>query len=355
MVYGVVAEFNPFHNGHKYQLDMINKLNPSIKIALISGSYVQRGELSILSLADKVKIALDMGYDVVAQIPDIYSIQNAEIYCSFSTRILEELGADFQVFGAETDKVEDIYKLIELVDSIDIKEYLEKGYSYNKSISLALADMSKLYTSNNILAMEYLKAIRKYGLNIRPVIIKRQHTGYNDENIVKEFASASKIRQLIANNEDFKHLLPYNHEPKYIYNYEDKMFSLFKYIFLTRNNKNIYDMSVDIHNVIKNKLRISNNYTDFITNISKRNISISRIKRLILNTLLNIQKEDIQKDEEIKNIKILGINEKGAKYIKNIKKACVDYSKYEYDKKEFLILKDYLIGDEKFKKLIYRK
>ena len=355
MVYGVVAEFNPFHNGHKYQLDMINKLNPSIKIALISGSYVQRGELSVISLSDKVKISLDMGYDVVAQIPNIYSIQNAEIYCSFSTRILEELGVDIQVFGAETDKIEDIYTLAKLIDTIDIKKYLEKGYSYNKSISLALADMSKLYTSNNILAMEYLKAIRKYGLNIKPLIVKRQYTSYNDDNIIKEFSSASKIRHLIANDEDFKYLVPYDYDLKYIYNYEDKMFSLFKYIFLTRDNNNIYDMSIDMNNIIKNKLNISSNYTTFIKNISKRNISISRVKRLILNTLLNIQKGDIQKDEEIKNIKILGINEKGAKHIKNIKKACVDYSKYEYDEKEFSMLKEYLIGDKRLKKIIYRK
>ncbi|WP_068267749.1 nucleotidyltransferase family protein [Caviibacter abscessus] len=353
MICGVVAEFNPFHNGHKYQLDEINKLNPDIKIALISGDFVQRGELSILSTYDKTRIALEMGYDIVAAIPDKYSIQNAEIYCSFAVKILNELGVDYQIFGVESNDISDIYALIETVENVDIKPYLKQGYSYNKSISLALGDKSYLYTSNNILAMEYIKAIKKYNLNIKPLSIKRINTDYNDQIIRSNFASASKIRELIKSNESFEYLVPYKHKLNYIHSYEEKLFSLFKYIFLTRNNDNIYDMTKEIYNIIKNKLKISNNYFDFINNINCRNVSKTRIKRLMLNVILNIKDFDINKEDEIKEIKILGLNKKGGKYIKNIEKAYVDYSQFKESEEGFLLLKEYLFESKKFNKLIY--
>lgn len=353
MICGVVAEFNPFHNGHKYQLDEIDKLNPDIKIALISGEFVQRGELSILSTYDKTKIALEMGYDIVALIPEIYSIQNAEIYCSFAVRILNELGVNYQVFGTETDNISDIYELIESVENIDIKSYLKQGYNYNKSISLALGDKSKLYTSNNILAMEYIKAIKKYNLDIKPYAIKRFNSNYNDNIIKDNFASASKIREMIKKNENFKHLIPYTNNVNYIHSYEEKLFSLFKYIFLTRNNHDIYDMTNDIYNIIRNKLKISNSYFEFIYNIGCKNISKTRIKRLMLNVVLNIKACDIDKESEITEIKILGINKKGGKHIKNISKAYVDYSKLKNNKQEFSLLKDYLFEGKKFNKLVY--
>lgn len=137
MKVGVVAEFNPFHNGHQYQIDKINEINPSVKIAVISGNFVQRGELSILNKFEKASIAIENGYDLVVELPCYYSIQNAEVFGIFSTKILEKLGVEIQVFGVENDDLKTFVEVIELQKtetySLKLKELQKKGFSYTSS------------------------------------------------------------------------------------------------------------------------------------------------------------------------------------------------------------------------------
>lgn len=334
MVAGVVAEFNPFHYGHKYQVD---KIKADIKIAVISPDFVQRGEVSILNQKDKTEIALEMGYDIVVGIPTKYAIQNAEIFCNYSTRLLEELGADYQVFGAETDKIEDIYLMMDKLEKSILKDHLKSGFSYNKSCEKALGDLSYLYTSNNILAMEYLRTIRNYDLNIKPYIIKRKLVNYNEEKICSNISSATNIRKMIKNGQNVEKYLPFSKKYQYNLNYENKLYTLFKFLILTRKFENIFDLKEDIFNKMLKVVKKTNDYFEFLKLMSSRNISINRVKRLMLNIILEIKKEDISKNSEIKQIKILGINEKGAKYIKNRDKICVNF-------------KD-LIEEDKFKQL----
>ncbi|WP_067141947.1 nucleotidyltransferase family protein [Oceanivirga salmonicida] len=344
MIVGVVAEFNPFHNGHKYQLDEINKrINPDLKIALISSDFVQRGELSILNVLDRTNIALDMGYDIVVEIPPYISFQNAEIYCSYSTRILSKLSVDIQVFGAETSNISEIIKMSELLVDDKIVEYTSKGYSYNKACSMVLKG-TDLYKSNNILAMEYIRAIKGYNLDIKPYIIERKNVDYNDSDIVSGIASATRIREMIKNKEDISSLVPYNAKYSYVMGYEEKLFSLFKYIALTKNIDNIYDMTQDLKNYILKRLKIVYNYNDFINEMASRHISINRIKRLMLNVVLDISKEymDNIKKSEISEIKILGINQKGSKYVKNLDFAKVNFKDINENIK-YKLLYEYLV------------
>lgn len=348
-VVGVVAEFNPFHYGHKYQLDNIDA---DIKIAVISPDFVQRADASILNQKDKAEIALKMGYDIVVSIPTKYAIQNAEVFCTYACRILEELKVDEQVFGAETDDIDKIYEMMDILEKSVLQDHLKSGYSYNKSCFLALGNLSYLYTSNNILAMEYLRAIKKYKLHFKPNIIKRKDVGYNSINIVGNITSATNIRDMIYKNMDVKDYIPYNTRYNYNINYEEKLYSLFKYIILSRDITNIYDLSIELLNKIKKEINVAKDYYQFLKLMSSKNISINRVKRCMLNIILDIKKEDINKEEEIEYIKVIGINKKGAKYIKNIKKAVVNF-KYIKDEKKYRALYNYLFPEYYFANTIY--
>ncbi|VWL84767.1 nucleotidyltransferase family protein [Oceanivirga miroungae] len=354
-VIGVVAEFNPFHNGHKYQVEMIKKLyNPDILIALISNNFVQRAELSILNEEDKVNIALSMGYDIVIEIPPQISIQNAEVYCENSVRILDKIGCNIQVFGAETEDINILDDLIDKLKDEDIKKYTSLGHSYNKACFMVLEKygLSKYYTSNNILALEYIRAKKKYNLDLSQKIIKRVASGYNDETISNNISSATNIRNLIKNGKNYENLVPYKSSKlTYILEKEDMIFDLFKYIFLRGDIDSIYDLSDELKNYISNRIRKAKNYEEFLEISKNRNISINRIKRIMLNVILNIKDVSVK---EIEYIKVLGINKKGAKYIKNLDFCYVNYKHIKEDVKyeEFL---NYLKVKKTLRNSIYRE
>ena len=202
---GIVAEYNPFHNGHLYQIRKIKEIfgEDVLIVAVISGDFVQRGEISFLDKWEKTQLSLGCGVDLVVELPLYYSIQNAEIFSRMATKILDYLGIDIQVFGAEEGNVEVLQKVLELQKSQDYKdklmEYMKKGNSYSTSQRLALKEynLDGIVKSNNILALEYMREIENSNLKIKPYIIKREISEYNEEKVSEdreEFASASFLR-----------------------------------------------------------------------------------------------------------------------------------------------------------------
>ena len=202
---GIVAEYNPFHNGHLYQIRKIKEIfgEDVLIVVVISGDFVQRGEISFLDKWEKTHVSLGCGVDLVVELPLYYSIQNAEIFSRMATKILDYLGIDIQVFGAEEENVEVLQKVLELQKRQDYKdklmEYMKKGNSYSTSQRLALKEynLDGIVKSNNILALEYMREIENSNLKIKPYIIKREISEYNEENVSEdreEFASASFLR-----------------------------------------------------------------------------------------------------------------------------------------------------------------
>ena len=202
---GIVAEYNPFHNGHLYQIRKIKEIfgEDVLIVVVISGDFVQRGEISFLDKWEKTHVSLGCGVDLVVELPLYYSIQNAEIFSRMATKILDYLGIDIQVFGAEEENVEVLQKVLELQKRQDYKdklmEYMKKGNSYSTSQRLALKEynLDGIVKSNNILALEYMREIENSNLKIKPYIIKREISEYNEEKVSKdreEFASASFLR-----------------------------------------------------------------------------------------------------------------------------------------------------------------
>ena len=202
---GIVAEYNPFHNGHLYQIRKIKEIfgENVLVVVVISGDFVQRGEISFLDKWEKTDVNLEYGVDLVVELPIYYSIQNAEIFSGMATKILDYLGIDIQVFGAEEENIEVLQKVLELQKRQDYKdklmEYMKKGNSYSTSQRLALKeyDLDGIVKSNNILALEYMREIENGNLKIKPYIIKREISEYNEEKVSEdreEFASASFLR-----------------------------------------------------------------------------------------------------------------------------------------------------------------
>ena len=202
---GIIAEYNPFHNGHLYQIRKIKEIfgEDVLIVVVISGDFVQRGEISLLDKWEKTHVSLGCGVDLVVELPLYYSIQNAEIFSRMATKILDYLGIDIQVFGAEEENIEVLQKVLELQKRQDYKdklmEYMKKGNSYSTSQRLALKEynLDGIVKSNNILALEYMREIENSNLKIKPYIIKREISEYNEEKVSEdreEFASASFLR-----------------------------------------------------------------------------------------------------------------------------------------------------------------
>ncbi|MGL5963958.1 MAG: nucleotidyltransferase family protein, partial [Fusobacteriaceae bacterium] len=162
---GVVVEYNPFHNGHKYHLEKAKEATEAdIVIAVMSGDFTQRGEVACIDRFKRAEMALLNGVDLIAELPIFYSSQSAEIFAKGAMNILSELGVDFVVFGSESGEIENIEKIAELEESDEFKSYLElymkKGDSYPTSYSNALKDLgfNQSIKSNDILGIEYVKS-----------------------------------------------------------------------------------------------------------------------------------------------------------------------------------------------------
>ena len=215
MVLGIIAEYNPFHNGHLYHLLKSKELTKDdYCIAIIGGNFTQRGEASLIDKWTKAEMALANGVDLVLELPTLYSISSAENFAEGAIKILSSLKVvDNLSFGAESCELN---KLNVIANTLykEPKEYkniltqeLDKGLSFPKARENALLkflnDQSYsiiLNEPNNILAIEYLKALKKYKSNINPVLIPRKNSGHLTLEYTGQITSATAIRNMIRSN-----------------------------------------------------------------------------------------------------------------------------------------------------------
>jgi len=349
---GIVAEYNPFHNGHLYQIEEIKKRmgkDNTLIVAVVSGDFVQRGEFSYSDKWQKTEMALNHGVDIVVELPLYYSVQNAEIFSRMSTKILDYMELDFQVFGAEEEDIKVLDRIIELQEREEYKknlmELMKKGNSYSTSQKLALSEYGygNAVKSNNILALEYMRTMKRENLRIKPYIIKREISDYNEIEIEEErksIASATFIREeMLKNSGNPENIRKFISEKTYeilerVYisdrtddgqlewkNLKNSMFKFLKYKLLMETKKEIikiYDVNDEIYARIYRGVSKSNAYEVFLKEVKSRNFSIKRIERIVLNILLNVTKKSV--DFKLDYIRILGFNQKGQEYLKQLKK-----------------------------------
>ena len=358
---GIVAEYNPFHNGHLYQIKKIKEIfgRDIFLVVIISGD-------SFLNKWEKTEIALENGVDLVVELPLYCSVQNAEIFSRTATEILDYLEVDMQVFGAEEENIQKLEEVIKLQSKQSYKkkltDFIKSGNSYSTSQKLVLNEYGyeNIVKSNNILGLEYIRAIKKRKLKIKPYAIKREVSQYNEEKIEKNridnMASASFIRKEIEENnfEKIKRFVPENtyeilkekvkeRKEKGINDaiLKNDIFKMVKYKFLTYSKKEIikiYDTTEEIYVRIYNRLKESSSYNEFVKNVKSRNFSTKRIERIIMNIFLNVTLKSA--DFKVDYVRVLGFNSKGREYLKNMK------DKFGNQKKIFVNWKD-IEKDEK--------
>ena len=326
-VIGIIAEYNPFHNGHLYQINKIKEIYPeSIIIGVVSSSFTQRGDISILNKWDKTKIALDNGLDLVIELPFVYATQSSDIFAKGALSILNKLKIDTLVFGTETDNITKLKEIANIqINNKDydnlVKKYLDTGLNYPTALNKALEDLSnyKVNTPNDLLALSYIKEIIKNNYNIEVMNIKRT-TSYHGKEIKNNITSASNIRKLYLNGKNILKLIPYNED--ILYKVEiNNLFNYLKYkILMEESNINKYQ-TVDegIENRILKGIKNSNNYEELIQNIKTKRYTYNKISRMFLHILTNFTKEEAS-IINIDYIRLLGFSLKGKKYLNKIKK-----------------------------------
>lgn len=326
-IIGIVAEYNPFHNGHLYQIQKIKEKYPdSILVAVVSSTFTQRGTVSILNKWTKTKIALDNHIDIVIELPFVYATQSSDIFAKGAVALLNKLKVTRIIFGTERDN------LNELSLSADIqlnnkeyhklvKLYLSKGLNYPTATNKALEDLTGqvVTTPNDLLALSYIKEIKSNNYQIKYENIKRT-SSYHGTEINNNITSASNIRKLYQENKDIDNLIPYSKEQLYKVDM-NKFLPLLKYqIFLNQDNLNKYQ-TVDegIEGRIIKYITKSSTYEELINNIKTKRYTYNKISRMLLHILISFTKEEAQ-NINIDYIRLLGFSPNGKHYLNKIKK-----------------------------------
>lgn len=375
-VVGIIAEYNPFHFGHKYHLDLAKKTsNSQYSIAVISGSFVQRGEPSLVDKWTKTKMAIDNGVDLVIELPFIFATQSAELFAYGAVSLLDKLNVvDFLAFGSEMDDINILYTIAEVLAKEpsfykeNLKKYLEQGSSYPVACTKALQDffikykheevnefiVEKVLTSpNSILSIEYLKSLIKLNSSIKPISIKRIGSQYSEVELNHRVASATAIRKKILKSNNLDHIKDYMPHESYInllsyldkyksfnslYNYDQLIHYLLK-IGDSKKISNIINIETGLDNRFIDKSNQYNDIDNLIQSISTKRYTKSRIKRILIHLMMSLDKNTFNKLQvnHPSYVRILGSNEKGFQIINQIKKKSEipiivkysDYNKYK--------------------------
>lgn len=296
---GIIAEYNPFHNGHIYQINWIKTNFPNSEIVVImSGKYVQRGEIAIAPFESRKMHVLNYGVKEVHELPQEYAIQAAHIFAEGAILFASKLNIDAIVFGSETNDVELFYKVANAIYQDEEQYYtllrknLKGGISFPKANQLTLEQIvgSSFVLPNDILGLEYVKAIVKNKLPIRAICLERT-IPFHGEVPKDNIASATFIRSLIqTNDESYKKYTPMNFEDLEIDRIENYYSEFQEKI---KNNSaeelsKIKLVSEGIENLFKKHIHLPT-YDEFVEATTSKRYTSSRIKRIILHVLLDIR------------------------------------------------------------------
>lgn len=330
----VIAEYNPFHCGHEYQIEVYRKhYNPDLVIALMSGHFVQRGEPAIIDKWSRAKMALHSGIDLVIELPVINVLQSADYFGMAGVQLATTLGASDLFCGVESGEAPDYLKLAkqweDALKNSDRTSHYELSLSEWAETFLPEHFRTILNGSNNILAFSYAKAILEQSGALNLVTIKRSGRDYNDLAFATgEFASGTAIRRALKSGQlptDLHKQLPemsihqLSQQDQWI-DWES-LWPFLKYRLLTENIEslqNIFQMEGGLESRLIRAAVSSYSASDFFSKIKTKRYSLSRLKRLCLYVLLQITKEVVHDSRQREApIRILGFTENGRKYLSN--------------------------------------
>ena len=352
-ILGIVAEYNPFHSGHLYQINKAKSICAADYVVVImSGHFTQRGEAAIYDPYLRTEMALKAGVDAVYEMPAAFSTASAADFAFYAVTFLTLLNVDYISFGVEDATLDELENLADILLNESegfknlIKEKLSKGYTYPLARKDAFLNELKnfknfdetrikslLSTPNNILGLEYVYTIKKIGSHLRPVLIKRKGSDYHDKSIAynKEHSSATALRKYLSLHSELKELesslMPSSIEVI------KKSKPLFADDFRGSISRKLYDLlyndvDLSIYSDISPNLsdriyRLNKNYSDYeamVASIKSKDYTFTRISRALCHILLNIKKSDtdIYKNN-IKYSKLLGFRRSSGNLLKLIK------------------------------------
>ncbi len=347
-VLGIIAEYNPFHNGHKYHIEESKKITGcDYVVAVMSGNFTQQGNIAIYDKFTRAKLAIENGVDLVIELPTIFANSSAEYFSRESIKLLNSLNiVDAISFGAECNNIEILQYISNVIIqneydiSKKIKETLKNGnISAAKAREEVLKELFKNDTSlvaeisksNNILAIEYLKALKKLRSNIKPYLIKRMIANHSEITLQKgTFSSATSIRKSIKGKkiEVLKNQVPSNTYEvicKKNPTFSDMLFNILRYKITSmplQNLKEIFEIGEGLENKIKKEITTSKSYDEFISKIKSKRYVESKIRRILVNILLDITGVDFLALSKLipTYVHVLAVSENGKKILSRISK-----------------------------------
>ena len=326
----VIAEYNIFHNGHKYLIDCMRK-ECSAVVAIMSGNMVQRGDVAITDKWTRAKMALLNGVDLVIELPSVYALNTAQKFAFGAVNILNSLNIiDELYFGSEDGDTAKLIHAAELLEneppeiSEKIKALLDSGLNYPTARQMAYENLLSdiLKTPNNILAIEYIRSLMQLNSSITPKTTERTGTGYHDLHAEDNIASASAIRNMIKSGENYSEYIPLNICTDFI-QYDLK--NIDNIILHTLRNadveyiKNINDVSEGLENRIKKLSYDYGTVQSLIDNIKTKRYTRTRINRIVLSCVLGLTKDLCAKTPSY--VRVLGMNKTGMSLLNRIKDA----------------------------------
>ena len=346
-VIGIIAEYNPFHNGHIYQIKKIKENYPnSIIIVCTSSSFTQRGELSILNKWEKTKVSLLNGVDIVIELPYVYSTQSSDTFAKYGVSLLEKFHINYLCFGSESN---DTTKLLDAaktqINNIEfdnkVKFYMKEGYNYPTSLNNALKELINydIKEPNDLLAISYIKEIINNNYNIEVFNIKRTNS-YHDLSLDNKIVSASNIRNKLLENKNIKDKVPKEtYEILKNKSLENKYFEFLKYKIISETDLEKYvDVDEGLNVRIKKYINKSKSLDELIMNIKTKRYTYNRISRMLNHILCSFTKEENDKIKKLEYIRILGFNENGRTYLNEIKDSIELPILNKYDTKKYKAL-----------------
>ncbi len=340
-VAAIICEYNPFHKGHKHQLDEVRRIlgDDTAIIALMSGNYVQRGDVALFNKSARASAAINCGADLVLELPPLCAVQSAELFAMGGVSILNALNfADCLAFGAESCDLPLIESIAELFCnepegfSQKLSELCDTGLSFPTARARVIEELlgkpaaELLKEPNNILAVEYCRALKALKSTIKPLLIQRTGAMHHDTDASCGIASATHIRNLFAENKQ-------NEAFSYMPDFCRKAFGNEKIHSLKSMNKaiigeiikaspenlkNISDVGEGLENRIKEKARVACNVEELADLVKTKRYTHSRIRRIILSSYLGITQND--RCFTPSYVRILDHNEKGQALIRKAKK-----------------------------------
>ena len=332
-IIAIICEYNPFHKGHKYQIDKIKEKYPNATvISIMSGNATQRGEVALFDKYSRARSAVLCGADCVLELPYPFCSANAEVFASAGVFLAHMLGATHLCFGTESGSIDYVKDVADAISSdefeSEISELLKnKTVSYSSARDAALESLgiNAPKKSNDILGVEYIRAIKKYNSSLIPITVKREGADYNDLSI-SSLMSASAIREYFMNNNSFIGI-PNELEDLYADLIAKKQYTdkheiedfLFRSILLSSPEEisRCYDVPNGAEYFIYDTALNSKSSSEFFSKLTTKTYTYARLRRIVLYTALKTLEIESAPEYTV----LLGANEKGRAYLKQIKKS----------------------------------